>query len=77
LDTLFFQCCRDKRPVRHGGFHYSNEKGCDARYLEAHGFGLDRYIEDSLVLEKGMALAPTRPGHGVNFDWKALAELAA
>jgi L-alanine-DL-glutamate epimerase-like enolase superfamily enzyme len=28
------------------------------------------------VLENGMALAPTRPGHGVNFDWKALAQLA-
>jgi hypothetical protein len=29
------------------------------------------------VLENGMALAPTRSGHGVNFDWKALAQLAA
>ncbi len=45
-------------------------------YLEAHGFGLDRYIEHPLVLEGGMALAPMRPGHGVNFDWKGLAELA-
>ena len=46
-------------------------------YLEAHGFGLDRYIEDPLVLEDGMALAPMRPGHGVNFDWKGLAQCAA
>jgi L-alanine-DL-glutamate epimerase-like enolase superfamily enzyme len=46
-------------------------------YLEAHGFGLDRYIEHPLVLEDGMALAPTRPGHGINFDWKGLAQLAA
>jgi L-alanine-DL-glutamate epimerase-like enolase superfamily enzyme len=46
-------------------------------YLEAHGFGLDRYIEHQIALEDGMALAPTRPGHGVNFDWKALAQLAA
>lgn len=46
-------------------------------YLEAHGFGLDRYIEHPLVLEAGMALAPTRPGHGVNFDWTALARLSA
>jgi L-alanine-DL-glutamate epimerase-like enolase superfamily enzyme len=46
-------------------------------YLEAHGFGLDRYIEHPLVLEQGMALAPTRPGHGMNFDWKGLAKLAA
>ena len=45
-------------------------------YLEAHGFGLDRYIEHPLVLEQGMALAPTRPGHGISFDWKGLAQLA-
>jgi L-alanine-DL-glutamate epimerase-like enolase superfamily enzyme len=46
-------------------------------YLEAHGFGLDRYIEHPLVLEEGMAVAPARPGHGVNFDWKGLARLAS
>lgn len=45
-------------------------------YLEAHGFGLDRYIEHPLVLEQGMARAPTRPGHGITFDWKGLALLA-
>jgi L-alanine-DL-glutamate epimerase-like enolase superfamily enzyme len=46
-------------------------------YLEAHGFGLDRYIEHPLALEDGMAVAPTRPGHGIHFDWKGLAKLAA
>jgi len=46
-------------------------------YLEAHGFGLDRYIERPLRLEQGMALAPAGPGHGVNFDWDALVRLAA
>jgi L-alanine-DL-glutamate epimerase-like enolase superfamily enzyme len=46
-------------------------------YLEAHGFGLDRYIEHPLVLEDGKAIAPTRAGHGVNFDWKELTKLAA
>jgi L-alanine-DL-glutamate epimerase-like enolase superfamily enzyme len=45
-------------------------------YLEAHGFGLDRYIEHPLILEQGMAIAPTRPGHGVSFDWKALVQLS-
>src|SRR5438105_4009246 len=45
-------------------------------YLEAHGFGLDRYIEHPLMLDQGMALAPTRPGHGITFDWKGLAQLA-
>jgi L-alanine-DL-glutamate epimerase-like enolase superfamily enzyme len=46
-------------------------------YLEAHGFGLDRYIEHPLLLEQGMAMAPLRAGHGVVFDWKALAPLSA
>jgi L-alanine-DL-glutamate epimerase-like enolase superfamily enzyme len=46
-------------------------------YLEAHGFGLDRYIEHPLVLEDGRALAPDRSGHGVSFDWKGLAKVAA
>jgi L-alanine-DL-glutamate epimerase-like enolase superfamily enzyme len=46
-------------------------------YLEAHGFGLERHIEHPLVLEGGLALAPMRPGHGVNFDWETLARLAA
>jgi L-alanine-DL-glutamate epimerase-like enolase superfamily enzyme len=46
-------------------------------YLEAHGFGLDRYIEHPLVLDGGKALAPDRPGHGVNFDWTGLAKVVA
>ena len=41
-------------------------------YLEAHGFGLDRYIAEPLRIEEGCAIAPERPGHGVTFDWKAL-----
>jgi L-alanine-DL-glutamate epimerase-like enolase superfamily enzyme len=48
-----------------------------ASYLEAHGFGLDRYIEQPLVLEQGMALAPARPGHGITFDWSGLAQVAS
>ena len=35
-------------------------------YLEAHGFGLDRYIAEPLRIEDGVALAPDRPGHGFN-----------
>jgi L-alanine-DL-glutamate epimerase-like enolase superfamily enzyme len=46
-------------------------------YLEAHGFGLDRYIEHPLVLEDGKAIAPMREGHGVDFDWNGLAKVAA
>jgi L-alanine-DL-glutamate epimerase-like enolase superfamily enzyme len=41
-------------------------------YLEAHGFGLDRFIAEPLRIEEGMAVAPDRPGHGVELDWKAL-----
>jgi L-alanine-DL-glutamate epimerase-like enolase superfamily enzyme len=41
-------------------------------YLEAHGFGLDRYIADPIEIDEGMATAPERPGHGIRFDWAAL-----
>lgn len=44
-------------------------------YLEAHGFGLDRYIEHPLAIADGFALAPSRPGHGIVFDWDGLAKL--
>ena len=46
-------------------------------YLEAHGFGLDRYIADPLRIEDGMAVAPDRPGHGVSFDWAGLEAIRA
>jgi L-alanine-DL-glutamate epimerase-like enolase superfamily enzyme len=46
-------------------------------YLEAHGFGLDRYIEEPLRIEEGFAIAPSRAGHGIEFDWKALASARA
>ena len=42
-------------------------------FLEIHGFGLDRFIENPLTLDAdGKAVAPERPGHGVAFDWPAL-----
>jgi L-alanine-DL-glutamate epimerase-like enolase superfamily enzyme len=44
-------------------------------YLEVHGFGLDRYIAEPLVIRDGDAIAPERPGHGVAFDWPALEKL--
>ena len=46
-------------------------------YLEAHGFGLDRFIAAPLRIEAGMAVAPDRPGHGVELDWKALETVRA
>jgi L-alanine-DL-glutamate epimerase-like enolase superfamily enzyme len=46
-------------------------------YLEAHGFGLDRYIADPLRLVEGAAVAPERPGHGIGFDWEGLGRIRA
>ncbi|HKM61102.1 MAG TPA: mandelate racemase/muconate lactonizing enzyme family protein [Acidisphaera sp.] len=46
-------------------------------YLEAHGFGLDRYIARPLLIEDGFAIAPERPGHGIAFDWKGLEAIRA
>jgi L-alanine-DL-glutamate epimerase-like enolase superfamily enzyme len=46
-------------------------------YLEAHGFGLERYIAEPLVLEDGHAIAPERPGHGIAFDWRGLDAIRA
>lgn len=46
-------------------------------YLEAHGFGLDRYISEPLKIEEGFAIAPSTPGHGITFDWKGLARIQA
>jgi L-alanine-DL-glutamate epimerase-like enolase superfamily enzyme len=44
-------------------------------YLEAHGFGLDSYVAETLRIEDGVAVAPDRPGHGISFDWKGLDRL--
>ena len=46
-------------------------------YLEAHGFGLENYVTEPMVLEDGHAIAPDRPGHGVDFDWDRLEALRA
>ncbi len=44
-------------------------------YLEAHGFGLDKYIDHPLDIRDGKAIAPERPGTGFEFDWKGLEAL--
>ena len=41
-------------------------------YLEVHGFPLDAYVAETLKIEDGCALAPERPGHGVDIDWERL-----
>lgn len=44
-------------------------------YLEFHGFGLERFFHsEPLRLEDGHALVPERPGHGIEFNFDALAE---
>ena len=49
----------------------------NSSYLEVHGFGLERFIEQPLAIEDGYALAPDRPGHGVTLDWTELERLRA
>ena len=44
----------------------------NASFLEIHGFGLDRFLVQSLVVSAGCAEAPDRPGHGVEFRWADL-----
>lgn len=46
-------------------------------YLEAHGFGLDRFLERPLRIEDGVAVAPDIPGHGVVLDWAGLEAVRA
>lgn len=44
-------------------------------YMEAHGFGLDRYIETPMTISEGTVTAPDRPGHGITFDRDRLEEV--
>jgi L-alanine-DL-glutamate epimerase-like enolase superfamily enzyme len=41
-------------------------------YLEIHGFGLDRFMQEPMQRQDGMAIAPERPGHGVALLWDRL-----
>ena len=45
----------------------------NASFLEVHMFGVESYIAHPIRIVDGYAIAPDRPGHGVQFDWKALA----
>lgn len=46
-------------------------------YMEVHGFGLDRYMTEVMQISEGLAIAPERPGHGVDLDWDALVPFRA
>lgn len=45
----------------------------NAGWVEAHGFGIDRFTHRPLVLQDALAVAPETPGTGVEFDWARLA----
>ena len=44
----------------------------NASFLEVHGFSLQRFLNEPLEICDGCAVAPSRPGHGVEFDWDLL-----
>ena len=44
----------------------------NASYLEAHGFGLEKYLANPMRITDGETLAPERPGHGVELDGERL-----
>jgi len=44
----------------------------NASYLEVHGFGLERFLEQRLQFKEGKAIAPDSPGHGVALDLDGL-----
>ena len=44
-------------------------------YLEAHGFGLERFVSPLLKIDNGYAVAPDTAGHGLTFDWRGLSLL--
>jgi L-alanine-DL-glutamate epimerase-like enolase superfamily enzyme len=41
-------------------------------YMEAHGFTLSEYICEPLHVADGYAIAPERPGHGIDLDLERL-----
>ena len=44
----------------------------NAAYLEMHAFGLETFMADPLTVSDGHAVAPDRPGHGIDFDLQGL-----
>ncbi len=47
----------------------------NASFLEVHSFGLERFILNAPEIVDGQMTAPDLPGHGVQFDWDALATM--
>ena len=46
-------------------------------FMEMHGFALDRFMEEPMKIADGRAIAPERPGHGVELDFEALDQFRA
>jgi len=63
---------RDAEGAEGTGYTYTVGAGGAAVHALVHGFGLDRFIAEPLQIEAGLAVAPDRPGHGVDLDWRAL-----
>jgi L-alanine-DL-glutamate epimerase-like enolase superfamily enzyme len=40
--------------------------------MEVHGFSLNPYVAQPMVIEDGYTVAPERPGHGIELDWESL-----